>query len=397
MTEHETPENPPQPGPETPNEQPETPAASTGPAGPAGPADPALAPGPLPEQTPDGFGPNKKLSTGALIGIIAGGIIAVLVLAAVIIIPLANRGGGGESGVGTGPGPTPLANPEEFVEGYLQAIADGDADAALEYVGSTGYSDDLLTDEVLARSLELGAIDDIDVGKASESESGVFVVPAAFTIGGEEVSREFEVRQSEYDGALSVQDGLITVSVSGFEELGLTANGVEITEYPSAFPGTYEFAVGLDGFAVGGAAVHRLVTDEDADALYELKPTLDEARLGAFRDLVSTSLRECMAMTSLATPCGFDVTDLEQDGYVPVDGTIVRTISAEGEAALADLAPQISGRTVVTTSDHVAIEVTFTGQNAAGQRAQFEVIWGPGMMKTPKVDFAAETPTVVWE
>lgn len=63
-------------------------------------------------------------------------------------------------------------------------IADSDADAALEYVGATGYDDDLLTDEVLARSRELGAIDDIEVGKASESESDVYVVPATFTIGG---------------------------------------------------------------------------------------------------------------------------------------------------------------------------------------------------------------------
>lgn len=154
--------------------------------------------------------------------------------------------------------------------------------------------------------------------------------------------------------------------------------------------------MGLDGFAVGGEAVHRLVTEDDADALYDLKPTSGEAKLAVFRELVSTSLRECAAMTSLSTPCGFDVTDLQQDGYTPIDGTIVRTISAEGEAALANLTPQVSERTVVTTSDRVSIGVTFTGQNAAGQQAQFEVIWG-SRMQTPKVDFAAETPVVVRE
>jgi hypothetical protein len=451
VTEHETPENPPQTGPETPNEQPETAATeptsseptapgypgippapadplqtlpgpntagylpgghqlptgepqatpfdpdrgyAPGPVPAPSPLDPALPPGPFPEQTPDGFGPNKKLPTGALIGIIAGGIIAVIVLAAVIIIPLANRGGGASGG---SDGPPPSATtPEEFVEGYLNAIADGDADAALEYVDATGYSKDLLTDEVLAASLELGAIDDIEVGETIEGEHDELTVPATFKIGGEEVSREFRIYQSSYDGDITMYDGLVSMSVSGFDGIGIFVNGAEVPESAVVFPGTYGFTVGLDAFAVEGEAVHRLVTDDDADALYDLQPTLSEAGLATFREMVSTSLRECLAMTSLNTPCGMDVTGLDKDGYAPVDGTIARRLSTEGETTLANVTPRISERAVVTSYDAINAEITLTGQNASGQQGQFEVLWGAGML-APKVDFAAEVPTVVWE
>lgn len=385
---HQLPTGEPQPTPFDPDR-----GYAPGPVPAPSPLDPAFAPGPFPEPNPEGFGPNKKLPTGALVGIIAGGIIAVLVLAAVIIIPLANRGGGGGAG---GDSPAPKSStPEEFVEGYLNALAEGDAEAAMTYIDTSSYSTELLTDDVLKASLELGAIDDIEVGKAEEGDYGDIVVSATFTIGGKEVTREFEMYQSEYDGDITMYDGAARVSTYSFDDIGLTVNGVEASDDALVFPGTYEFGTTFEEFAIEGESTLVIADEKSEEALISLRPVLSEEGIATFRELVTASLRECLAMKTLSTPCGMDVTGLEKDGYSAVDGTVARVLTAEGEATLAALEGEVSDRAVVTVYESLSIDITLEGQNAAGERGGFRT-FSSGLL-TPKIDFAAETPTVVWE
>ncbi|MFJ2369104.1 hypothetical protein [Microbacterium sp. NPDC087665] len=390
---HQLPQGVPQPTPFDPDR-----GYAPGPVPAPSPLDPALAPGPLPEQTPDGFGPNKKLPTGALIGVIAGGIIAALVLAAVIIIPLANRGGGA-SGDSSAP---ESSTPEEFVEGYLNAVAEGDADAAITYLDTSSYSTDLLTDEVLKSSLELGPIDDIEVGEATAGDYTHVIVPATFTIGGEEVTREFEMYQSEYNGDITMYNGAARVANFGFGDIGLTVNGVEVPDDALVFPGTYELNTALEEFTIEGETTLVFADEKSEEALLYLRPELSDAGVAAYRELVTTSLRECLAMKTLSTPCGLDVTSVEHDGYVAVDGTVTRVLSTQGETALAGLTGKVVDRAVVSKFGTLSVDMTLEGQNAAGQRSQIKVSWGAqtlwgSQMLAPKVDFAAETPTVVWE
>ncbi|MFS0853847.1 hypothetical protein [Microbacterium sp. 179-I 3D4 NHS] len=351
---------------------------------------------------PEDFGPNQKLSKGAWIGIIAGALIVLLVVAAIIVVPLLARGSAGSDGAGAGDGGSPpqgASTPAEYVEGYLQAVADGDAEAALEYVDSSSYSDVLLTDEVLKASRELGAIDDIETGEPSEpkDEYDPVTVPVTFTVGGEEVSTEFKVYQSSYDGEMSMYDGLVTIGTYGFEGLGLTMNGVEVSDESLAvFPGTYELALDVEGFTIDKGPTFVIATDDDADALYDARPVLSEEGAATYRELVSASLRECLAMKTLSTPCGMDVSQHEQDGFTPVDGSITRALTAEGESTLAALKGDISERAVVSSFDAIHTEIVLVAQNAAGDQANFTVLFGAGLL-TPKVDFAAEEPTVVWE
>ena len=363
------------------------------PAGPTYPGGPSYPGGPTP---PAPGGGKKKLSTGALIAIIAGGVVLLLVIAAAIIIPLSMRGSGGSDSSG-GDEPAPEAStPTEFVEGYLTALSEGDAEAAKAYVDTTSYDDSLLTDEVLQASLDLGAIDDIELGKEKESKYGDVVVPATFTVGGEEVSRDFEVYVG-YDGDMTMFDGLVSASPYGFEQLELTVNGVEAPESFALFPGTYEFGVGVEAFAIEGESTYRLATDDDEEALYDLKPVLSESGIATFRELVTASLRECLAMKTFDTPCGLDVTDIDTNGngFTPIDGTVTRTLTAEGESTLANLGARVTEGTVVSASDYLATDVTLDAQNAAGERGTFST-YGV-TLETPKVDFGAEEPTVVWE
>ncbi|MFF7294101.1 hypothetical protein ACFY9N_16350 [Microbacterium sp. NPDC008134] len=342
------------------------------------------------------FGPNKKLPLGAIIGIIAGGVVVLLVLAAAIIVPLLGRGGGDAGGGAAGDEPAPAAStPEEWVEAYLTAVSEGDAEEAAKYLDTSSYSDELLTDEVLAASLELGAIEDIEVGEAEEGEYSDVTVTATFTIGGTEVSRDFEIYQSEYDGEITMLDGAARVSTYSFDDIGLTVNGVEVPDDALVFPGTYEFGTVLEEFAIEGESTLIVADDKSEEAVTMLRPVLSEAGVASYRELVTASLRECLALKTLNTPCGMDVTGMEKDGYAVVDGAVSRVMSAEGEAALTGLVGEVSDRAVVSTYESFGIDLTVEAQNAAGQRGTYTTYYS-GLL-SPKVDFAADDPKVVWE
>lgn len=372
------------------------PAAHDHPA-PAGGPEHGYAPqGPTPVPAGEEFGPNKKLPTGAIIGIVAAGVVVLLVIAAAVIVPLLGRGSSGASSGADGDEPAPAAStPGEYVEAYLTAISEGDAEEASKYVDTSGYSSALLTDEVLKASLELGEIDDISVGKEGKGKYGDIVVPATFTVGGTEVTREFEIHESSYDGSLTMYNAAIRVSTYSFDDIGLTVNGEEVPDDALVFPGMYDFGTTIEAFTVEGESTLVIADEKSEEALISLRPVLSEEGVATYRELVSASLRECLAMKTLNTPCGMDVTGMEKDGYTVVDGTVTRTMRAEGEAALAGLIGEVSDRAVVSTYESFGIDISLEAQNAAGQRAPFTTLLS-GLL-SPKVDFAADEPKVVWE
>lgn len=362
------------------------PAAYPGAAypGAAAPSDPnAGYPGGYPAAGfPPAPAPKKPMPKGLLFGLIGGGAVVVLAIAAAVIVPIVTRPA------------KPSAS--EFVEEYLTALADGDAEKAITYVENYGGSA-LLTDEVLEESLNLGEIGKIKVGEESEGEYGDAVVPATFTIGDTEVDRTFAVTASYDETELTITDGLVAFSgLYGFEGLGLTVNGAEApTDSQYVFPGTYQLAVGPDEFAIDGEDTFVLAADADGEALYDIQPILSEAGTAAFRELVKASFAECLAMKTLNTPCGMDTTDMSQDGYTPVDGTVTRTIDAENQSALDNLEPFVSERAIVSTYDSWSAHITLDASNGTSTEP-FEVLFGARVL-TPKVDFSAETPAVIWE
>src|SRR5690606_4150814 len=127
--------------------------------GPA-PGMPVAGPGSIPGIPP---GPRKSgLSKGALIAIIGGGgafvlLVAVLVLAFVLnSVAKSGQAVADDAEQATG-------TPEDAVTAYLQAVADGDAEAALGYLESTPSTTELLTDEVLMASAQQAPLTDITV------------------------------------------------------------------------------------------------------------------------------------------------------------------------------------------------------------------------------------------
>lgn len=345
--------------------------------------------------------PSKGLSKGALIGIIAGAAaLLVLIIVGVSLALSIGRGGGDEAGGGGGEeggGAATAASPSEAVEMYLTALSEGDAEGALVFVDSYG-DDSLLTDEVLADSLTRAPITDIVVDEDATEGEYETTVAATFQVGDVAVDRTFDVTNLSDEWV--IYDGLISVSVgSSFEGLDLLINGAEAPESGYAFPGSYEFVVGREEFTIGGdidSNVFTIATDDDREQLYDIRPELSEEGTETFRSLVSASLDECLAMKSLSTPCGMDVEGADLQGYSPVDGSVNRKLTAEGQTALKKLeAVPGSSPALVTTYDSIRVDITLQGEKD-GTRADFEMLFGAGL-GTPYVDFDEEELSVLWD
>lgn len=335
--------------------------------------------------------PKKGLSTGAIIGIVAGAAALLLLFVGGLVwllIPSAPGGSGGGDAA---------RSPEQTVEQYLQALSDADAEAATALLASPRDSP-LLTQEVLEASQELAPITDIEVDPESvvEDEYGDLSVSASFKVGDEAVTRDFSLYESS-DG-WTLLDGTTSMSLASFSGLDPTVNGAEVSEdYADVFIGGYEIGLGSDYFELPDGGMVVLATFDDASNIHELKPALTEAATQKYRELVRASLNECLAMKTLATPCTRDLSGTFSDGAVPVEGTATRTLTAEGEAALSALKPELSvGQPqLVITYDTITVSTTLEADKD-GMRGTGEVIMGGGVL-SPSVDFSKETLSVTWD
>lgn len=341
-----------------------------------------------PGGNPQGNAPSsgKGLSKGALFGIIGGAALVVLIIIAAIWAFM--RPGGGIAGLGS-------ESPSESVESYLTALSQGDAEGALAYVESY-EADVLLAEEVLQKSNELSPISDIAVEEAVETGRDQYRVSTSFNLGDRQIERTFEVW--DIDEPI-IYDGLARFSLPAFEGLGLTVNGVEYSgEATSVFPGAYELGLSIDGFEVAGQEGPLLIgSSDDAQSLYELAPAPTEETVQTFREMVTASLNECLESKALSTDCGMDVSDFDQDGYSVIDGTVERSLSAEGEAALKKLEVRSNYEipVLLESSDFISIDMTLEAESGS-QRAEYELLWG-GELGTPSIDFSDENPAVRWD
>jgi len=326
--------------------------------------------------------PKKPMSKGLLFGIIGGAAALVLLGAAVIVVPIVVRGA------------APTAS--EAVEGYLTALSEGDAETALTFI-ETYDREGLLTDEVLAASLELAPLSDIVVEESEGASEYDETVSATFSLGGETIERQFKAYNSAQDGWV-ISDGLINASLTSFEGLGVTVNGATADDDSiSVFPGAYQLALEHEEFAIDADSdIFTFATNDDTERLWDIYPMLTDEGASTFRSLVRAAIEECVAMKTLSTPCGMDITGIDLSGAEPVDGSVVRTLASDGESVMDSMEPEVdySTPTRVSTYDTPSVDMTLKG-TSGGTTSEYEV-WFGGYMDTPSVDFAEETPVVTW-
>ena len=326
--------------------------------------------------------PGPRWTPAASIIAVAG--IALIALIVLVVVPSLGRGAAPSDG-----GAAETATPSEYVERYLHALADGDADAALEYVALGLADGETLNDEMLAASLERGPITGIDVGEAEEIADDEVAVPVSFRIGDTAVSQDIAVSIG-LSGDLAILSGTQTIPTDEFAGMGLTVNGIPVEGELTLFPGTYEFAVANTNFTIERGEPVVVAGGHESDRYEGLRPVLTDAATATYRSLVAASLQECAAMKTLTTPCGDDVIDSGENGPTPVDGTVTRELPLESESKLAAVTVVTDG-TVARWESSVGMSTTFESPSGSRYLAM------GAALKTPKVDFAAETPQVVWE
>lgn len=141
-------------------------------------------------------------------------------------------------GVGRTAGP-PDVLAKSAVEGYLEALAIGDAAAALSYAAVTPSETSMLTDEVLAASLETNPMSGIAILESSGSATQQSV-QALYKVSDRQVGATFDVLLVGDRWLLSSVSTAADLSRLEARELGLRLNGVPLaTDTPQLFVGTY--------------------------------------------------------------------------------------------------------------------------------------------------------------
>ena len=335
--------------------------------------------------------PKKGLGTGAILGIVGGGLFVLIALVVAVVFAIgAVRGvaGGGSPFAGGG-------SAEETVEGYLTAIADGDAETALSFIYAPESSSPLLTDEVLAASQKLAPLTDIVIGEPDVT-GGYALVPVTYSIGDTPVTTEISVSQDS-DG-WKITGGTGQLSVYQLDGLEPTINGVPVSgEYVDAFPGAYEYGVTVDGFALEGENVIIVTAPSEYPDTSGMNAVLTPEAADAFRQAVSASVDACIASTTLEAGCGLTIPATLSDGTVLTEGTITRTLPAETRAEIGAFEPELSYDvpTLVTGGYLGSVEVTAecTKDGATGTCS---VLFGPSF-GTPSMNLAIEGAVVEWD
>jgi hypothetical protein len=240
--------------------------------------------------------------------IIIGAVALAVILMAVIAVVVATRGlpGASPRGTATQAGQAnssqsgaPLAKrPSDAVAAYLQALADGDATTALSYAADPAPKGPLLTDKVLARSLERTPLTDIDVPVVEDQNANS--VSATYRLGSSSVSESFDVVKVADSWRLSriVKDLDVSFIVDG--PIPVKINGVEVTdESVAVLPGSYAFTTGLPYVGYGSKNVVLVKSPYGQADTFSIQSQLTSAGEEAAVKAAKKSYNECLEANSL--------------------------------------------------------------------------------------------------
>lgn len=264
-------------------------------------------PAPAPDQEQPAFGnrrPERRQSSpllAVLIGV-GSGLFVLAVLAAYLVW--------GTAGNPVAPTPTaslaPDATPDGAVRGYLQALAVGDADAALGYAVTPPDDPTLLTEEVLATMVTESPITGIEVSPSSD-QSVFQRVPAEYLLGDRLVAQEFNVFRQGPVWRLETVATEVDLARLRFGEVPLTINGVALaTATPSLFPGSYTIATDAPRYTVRNPdfTIESPTEPQPVDAELDLS---EEGRAEVVA-AAEAHLEACVKQRELAPEeCGFSI------------------------------------------------------------------------------------------
>jgi len=361
-------------------------------------------------------GPTTPLAVVAgIVGAVRRHRVASAVLVGVVVVVLVGGGLWWRHSRDTAERPGWARSARSAVDGYLRAVAAGRADDAVAYLHQPPADRTFLTDEVLARSRELGPLTGIVVADGKPGRyGGMESVTAQFRIGSDATTSTFTA--THVGGYWFVDTPQVDVHADeGYRQpasgLGaqIRVNGVPLLAGTIAvFPGRYQLTcdhpfVELDDqFTVAADSRTSWGEAEPTEVRVALRLTDEATR--TIGEAASAQLATCLAQTAFDTECGFLV-----DAYVKPDRVSdPTTISWSLDGTSADLPPPgaklqrvylRNDYTMGLSSIAVPIEtkVRCTWTDVAGQPESFDVYFSPNYYVADATDPDHIVITFVYE
>lgn len=297
-----------------------------------------------PPYGPGGQPPGKPRGKGALILGITGGAVVLAVIAAFLVpgspvLPVTPQVPGSTASVPrTSVTPVPQGDTAKAaVQGYLEAIANGDSASALAFAATRPIEQSLLTDEMLAANQAAAPITDITTteGTGSDHQS----VQASYNLGGTPVNTTFAVTRVNGTWLLDAVAVPLPLDLSGAEGVDLTINGTPLLNLnPAVFPGRYTVAPSSGWYRLSGGTV-QVDNATTVGSAPEAKLALTTSGVSAIRKAAQAKLNSCLKKDSLAPAgCGFG-TYLPGNNKVRPSTIVWRVVS--GGTAMRKLKPSL--------------------------------------------------------
>jgi len=188
------------------------------------------------------------------------------------------------------------------------------------------------------------------------------------------------------------------LGVSRFAGLEPTINGISVSgDYVDAFPGAYEYAVTVDGFAIDGETVVLLTEGSEYPDTSAMTTVLAPEAADRFRQAVSAAVDACVASTTLDAGCGLAIPATLSDGTQLTEGTLTRSLPAETRAAIGAIEPELSYEVPTLVSGGYLGSIEISAEcTKDGSTGTCSVLFGPSL-GTPSMNFATEGAVIEWD
>ncbi len=299
---------------------------------------------------PMGPAPRKK-SAGRVAGVILGALVLVLVVAASAYYLLVVNAAPSS----TEPGRTTAST--AALQGYLDALAAGDADKAKQYAVTAPADSPLLTNDFLKATVAKSPVTDIHVDAHKDVGTSTYL-SASYKLAGTLVQASYQLTKV---GTIWKLDDVVTTvdRPSYWGTLGVTINGTSAPSTKiSLFPGVYQLATGTSLLTFDTTS---FTVDEPSDyvsALSSSEPSLTDAGKKLMISQSQAWLTQCLGVQDTnPKDCGMNTP--MPAGVTLAAGSLKRTV--DGSAApFSDATPQVSygDPTRITLSADVSVKVT---------------------------------------
>jgi len=302
-----------------------------------------------PGMPPVGRAPKKK-GKGLLIGLIAGAVAVVLVIAGVAAVFLTQKATPASTE------PDKVTKSTAALQGYLQALAAGNADKAKQYAMTPPADSPLLTNDFLAASVAKNPITEIQVDPQNDSGTSAHLA-ASYKLGGTLVQGNYQL--TKVAKLWRLNQVITTVDRPTYwGTLGVTINGTTApTSQLSFFPGVYQLGTGTSLLAFEQPAFTVDGPGDHVSGFSSTQPALTDAGKKAMIAKSQEWLTQCLAVQDTnPKDCGMN-TPLP-DGATLAPGSLKRVV--DSTAPFADATPRVSydDPKKITLSSYVTVKIT---------------------------------------